>query len=117
MAAVLLMSIAPTVSRLLLSVVSPHQPILMELCTTAGLKLIDVSSPNPNEESGTPAHATTDNACGYCVLATPLPLLLLVIAILASWPPVGRHLCRYQVFLPSPRNMRGIGSQGPPLAL
>lgn len=117
LAAVLLMSIAPTASRVLTAGDSARQPILMELCTSAGLKLIDISSFIGTEEPATATHDAADAACGYCLLATPLPLLLLMLVVLLFRQVAATHVRRDPPPLRTPRNRRGIGSQGPPHAL
>lgn len=115
--AVLLMSVAPAVSRVLAAGDAARAPILMELCTSAGLKLIDVSSFIGADEPATPAHSAVDAACGYCLLATPLPLLLLLVLALVFGLAAGPLFRPYTAVMPRPRNPRGLGSQGPPLVL
>lgn len=115
--AMLLMSIAPVVSRLLAANGSAHEPVLMEICTSSGLKLIDVSPFIGTEAPEMSAHGAIDTACGYCLLATPLPLLLLALLILTYREAEKPRFRGYDPFLGSHRNRRGIGSRGPPLAL
>jgi hypothetical protein len=114
--AVLLMSAMPMVSRVL-ATTAQAGPILMEMCTTAGRQLIDVSPFIPAAEQSVQPPTVMSDACGYCMLATPLPLVLLVLGLLGlvpTRPPVVRY---YRLFLPLPRNLRGLGSQAPPRAL
>ncbi|NLW96683.1 MAG: DUF2946 family protein, partial [Xanthomonadaceae bacterium] len=81
--AALLAALAPTVSRTLAATAAKGTPILMEMCTMAGIQLIDVS-PFLGASDGDPAPspppaAPMAPACDYCVLATPL---LVVLALL-----------------------------------
>jgi hypothetical protein len=115
--AVLLSIVAPTASRVIAATASKAAPILMELCTTAGRQMLDVSPFIALEETPAQPSMETVDACGYCVLATPLPLVLLLFCLLALLPvrpPVVRY---YLALLRSSRNTRGLGSQAPPLAL
>ncbi|WP_442683735.1 DUF2946 domain-containing protein [Stenotrophomonas sp. JC08] len=114
--AVLLTVVAPTVSRVLMTTVSKTSPILMEMCSTVGLKTIDVSALIGSEESVRPM-MVMDDACGYCVLATPLPLVLALLVALLLRPPQAPALHFFSLRLRTPRNMRGLGSQAPPRAL
>lgn len=115
--AVLLLVFAPSVSRVL----AADSPQLLagwsELCTTMGLKAVatpDSSSaaagdPSPSMPGG--------DYCDYCPMAAPLPLLALLLALL--WPVLSREPVRPPA---APRlrtlaNLRGLGGQGPPLAL
>lgn len=117
LAAALLLAITPTISRVLAASDFAHQPILMELCTSAGMEQIDISSFIGAEEPATAAHGATDAACGYCLLATPLPLLLLALVVML-FPKAGRlRVQRAAPCLCVSRNRRGLGSQGPPFAL
>lgn len=115
--AALLMAIAPTVSRVLTATGAAHVPILMELCTSRGLKMVDVAPYIATEAPVATTHEASDTACGYCLLVTPLPLLLLAmlgLCIVRAAAPPSRLAT---LVLPRPRNHRGLGSQGPPLAL
>lgn len=114
--AVLLAVAAPTISRTLVATGAKVAPILMEMCTTAGNQLVDVSPFIAGEEPARPMTAM-DEACGYCVLATPLPLVLLLLCLLGLRPPRVSTFGLYTALLRSPRNTRGLGAQAPPLAL
>lgn len=111
LAAVVLSVAMPTASRFM-AAASTAAPLLMEMCTAAGRQVMDVSAFAPTEQ---PPPAMADmSACGYCVLATPLPLVLLLaglLVLLRPQPPVVR---RYLRRLRSPRNVRGLGAQAPP---
>lgn len=115
--AVLLTVAAPTISRALVATGAKVAPILMEMCTIAGTKLVDVSPYIAGEDPVRPMTSVMDDACGYCVLATPLPLVLLLLCLLGLRPPRTSTFRLYTALLPSPRNTRGLGSQAPPLAL
>jgi hypothetical protein len=115
-AAVLLTAAAPTVSRVL-SAAMRAAPVLMEICSSGGLKLVDVSP--FLGETGEPAApaAAMDAHCGYCVLGTPLPVVLALLAGLLPWPAAAPAGTRYARAWQSLRNTRGLGSQAPPFAL
>ncbi len=114
--AVLLTVAAPTVSRVLAATVAKTAPVLMEMCTVAGLKVIDVS-PYVGGGEAAPPMAAMGDACGYCVLATPPLLALVLLCLLALRPPQAPLRGLYRARQRSVRNARGLGSQGPPLAL
>ena len=113
--AALLALAVPTASRVVATLVPKLAPVLMEMCTTAGREVIDVAPFIATEEPVRPAMSMTE-ACGYCVLATPLPLVLLLFCLLSPGPIRSQLAGVYLVFLRSARNMRGLGSQGPPCA-
>lgn len=126
LAAMLLVALAPTVSRTLPASAAPGGAVmrLVELCTTTGMqvRLLPAQPTTPaGHDGGQPAgqpdpHAGGD-ACGYCSLTVPPPvLLLLACALLALLPaaPAFRVRC---VLPRSLRNLRGLGAQAPPLAL
>lgn len=114
--AALLALAMPTASRVIATLVPAVAPVLMEMCTTGGREVVDVSPFIADEAPARPEMSMTE-ACGYCVLATPLPLVVLLVCLLALWParaPVART---YRVFARPVRNLRGLGAQAPPLAL
>jgi hypothetical protein len=116
--ALLLLALAPAVSRVL--AVGTPQVLAgwSELCTTAGLQLL------PSQASGLPDAATAGHAlsadgayCDYCPLAASLSLLGLFLAFLLLAPPRGQSPTMTRPRLRVPANLRGLGGQGPPLAL
>lgn len=118
LAAMLLAALMPTVSRVLAASAPRGAPVLMEMCTVAGTKLIDVSS-FLGVDDAEPAPATTAmaDACGYCTLATPPPILLALLFLSLLWTPrAPATRVRTRVLKPL-RNARGLGSQAPPIAL
>lgn len=114
--AALLAVAAPTVSRTLAVVTHGAVPTLVEMCTAAGLKLVDVSPLKGDEQAPTPSKTTMDDACGYCALAAVLPLVLVLLSGLLACPAPISSLRSCFPFLRQPRNMRGLGSQAPPIA-
>ncbi|HRN61764.1 MAG TPA: DUF2946 family protein [Luteimonas sp.] len=117
LAAALLATAMPTVSRALSVLLPQSVPVWMEMCTTAGTQLVDVS-PFLGEQSPPQPQTGAVDACDYCVLATPLPLVLALLAVCLLAP--ASRLPRLRATVPllrSPRNLRGLGSQAPPLAL
>lgn len=116
MFATLLMALAPTISRTLDARSDGTGPVLMEMCTTAGLEVLDVSAFIGDVERPRPSMAM-DDACGYCTLASLLlPILLLLYAAL-SWPAALLRPWRPAPFSRRLRNLRGLGAQAPPVAL
>lgn len=119
MIAALLLALVPTASRIIASVVPTAQPVLMELCTGAGTRVVDVS-PFIAAEAPPPVATTasmTGEACGYCAL---LPLLSTAVPALAAWVPLASRSASSRAVapvLPWPRNRRGLGSQAPPVTL
>lgn len=116
--AALLMAVAPAVSRVVVATASKSVPVLMELCTASGIKMIDVT-PFIGESEAVPPVVPPhmDEACAYCTLATPLPLVLLLLFALLLAPATSLP-ARFSPFSPRPRrNLRGLGSQAPPVLL
>ena len=89
----------------------------VSLCTTAGLKVIDVAPFVGGEEPPAQPRTAMDDLCGYCVLATPLPVVLALLFALLLCLPQTPAFHFYSLLLKAPRNMRGLGSQAPPIAL
>jgi hypothetical protein len=126
LAAMLLMALAPTISRSLATLPDANGAVLraLQMCTSAGLqtRLIapllgsDAAGFGGDEHPAPHPHEPGD-ACGYCSLVTPLPLLLLLLCGLLALPPIA-PLFRRRTHAPrTPRNLRGLGAQGPPLTL
>lgn len=114
--AVLLALAAPTVGRVLSAAAMRGAPVLMEICTSGGLKLVDVSPfLGDTGEPAMPASAM-DAHCGYCVLGTPLPVVLALLVGLLLWPTAAPAATHYARTWQSLRNTRGLGSQAPPMA-
>lgn len=126
LAAMLLMALAPTISRSLATLPDANGAVLraLQMCTTAGLqtRLIapllgsDVAGFAGDEHPAPHPHEPGD-ACGYCSLVTPLPLLLLLLCGLLALPPVAPPFRHRIVARRTLRNLRGLGAQGPPLSL
>jgi hypothetical protein len=117
--AALLAALAPTVSRTLAATAAKGTPILMEMCTMAGIQLIDVS-PFLGASDGDPAPspppaAPMAPACDYCVLATPLLVVLALLLAALAWRPAPPADRRYALAQRPLRNLRGLGSQAPPV--
>ena len=114
--AVLLSALAPTLSRVVAAGAAKGAPILMEMCTVAGIKLIDVSpfigAADAEPERPSPPMAP---ACDYCVLATPLLVVLALLLALLAWTPAPLAGRSYRLAPRPLRNLRGLGSQAPPV--
>ena len=126
LAAMLLMALAPTISRTLASGADPNGPVLrvLQMCTTAGLQVQSIASFLDGDVAGfggdehpAPHPHEPGDACGYCSLASPLPLLLLLLCGLLALPPVAPFFRRRTHAQRMLRNLRGLGAQGPPLTL
>jgi hypothetical protein len=113
--AVLLLALAPAVSRVLASGTPQVLAGWSELCTSMGLK------PVASGARSVPGHVAMPDGgdyCDYCPLAASLPLLALFLAFLLPWPPrAGRVAAAAAPRLRLPANFRGLGGQGPPLAI
>jgi hypothetical protein len=115
--AVLLMAFAPTISRVLAGGATQVLGGWTELCTTQGLKWVDTGAQSDAEKSPAPAPTPMGSDCAYCPLAASLSLVLLFFFLV--YPPLtgGRSAPLHR---PPPRaivNLRGLGSQGPPVLL
>lgn len=126
LAAMLLMALAPTISRTLAGADDGSGAMLraLQMCTTSGLQtrliaplLGDDAVGFGGDDHPAPHPHESGDACGYCSLVTPLPLLLLLICGLLALQPVA-PLFRRRTHAPLMlRNLRGLGAQGPPLPL
>jgi hypothetical protein len=95
---------------------------LVELCTASGMQTrLLPAMPSALGERGGGHPGQPDphpgDACGYCALAVPPPLVLLSARlpwVTAAVAPVFR---RYTPASRSLRNLRGLGAQAPPLPL
>jgi hypothetical protein len=116
LAAVLLLALAPTVSRWVESSGQRLPGALLAMCTSGGMSLVKPASPwADGQGEQAPAGAAADEYCPHCpLLAKVTPLLLAIIALplLRAEPPrVDADLPRYvAAFLP-----RGLGARGPPI--
>ncbi len=115
--AVLLMAFAPAISRWVRSDSVELLPGLTELCTTAGLKYVDVSVQGDAAKSPASEHFDMGMDCAYCPLLAATALLLLSLALLS--PQALANLIPHAP--PRPSGSSGffpeLGSRGPPLAL
>lgn len=117
--AVLLLALAPSVSRVLASATPQVLAGWSELCTSMGLKtlpsearsLLDIDSP------AAPAMPASGMYCDYCPLAASLSLLVLFLTILLPAPPRATGSAWTWPRTRSSVNFRGLGSQGPPVLL
>ena len=116
LAAALLIAAAPTVSRTLVETASSDAPSWVEMCTVGGLKVIDIASFSGEESSPTAPQHPMGEACGYCVLVTSVPMLLLLLVVLLLSPTAPTRLPKVASALRRVRNYRGLGSQAPPFA-
>ena len=116
--AVLLLALAPSLSRVL---AGGHSPVLVggsELCTATGLKWLAIGTP-ASDPSGSPMPAMPgdDDHCDYCPLAASMPLLGLLLALRLPILPHAPAPAWIAPRLRRPANLRGLGSRGPPLPL
>ena len=116
LAAILLMAIAPTMSRWLESGTQRLPDAFAAMCTTSGMSWLQPPSLlQTGEEVPAPAGPMQDEYCGYCPLvASVMPLLLAVILLL----PMSPSLRLPQGHAPPIRGitlLRGLGARGPPI--
>jgi hypothetical protein len=114
---VLLMALAPVMSRWMAGNSTQWLSGLVELCTTDGLKLVDLSAFNSDGDATLPGtgHSGMEADCAYCPLLAGTALLLLVLA--ALFPRALVRLVPVAAPLSSPPSslFPGLGSRGPPL--
>lgn len=118
LAAVLLVSAMPTVSRWLESRAPELQATVLAMCTMDGLAMKPASLLIDAGKAPAPAGAMPDDYCAYCpLLAALAPLVLAALAILL--PALPRALLPAWVppALPVPPLLRGLGARGPPIPL
>ncbi len=88
------------------------------MCTSSGMSWLKSGDLlDTGQETPAPAGTMPDEYCGYCpLLASVLPLLLVVILLLAALP--SRRLPDGHA-PPSRRQsrLRGLGARGPPILL
>ena len=117
--AVLLMAFAPVVSRWTKGdTLQQLMPGLTEICTTVGLKSVDVSAwLGDISKVPAPDHSGMGADCAYCTLLDGTALLLLTLALL--FPRALANLVHASLPLSfrSSSVFPGLGSRGPPLAL
>ncbi len=116
--AVVLMALAPAVSRWVKSDSLQLLPGLTEICTTSGLKSLDVSGWGGDKAKiPAPDHFGMGADCAYCPLLAGAALLLLTFALL--FPQVLANLVPAfsSLSFSSSSVFPGLGSRGPPLAL
>lgn len=114
--AVLLVALAPAVSRWVASGQMQLLPGLTELCTVEGLRQVLVPG-SADADVPAPHHSGMQEDCAYCPLLAGVALLLLVLTWLA--PRARADLVPHARSLPSGLALffPGLGSRGPPLAL
>lgn len=114
--AVLLMALAPAMSRWMAGNSTQLLPGLVELCTVDGLKLVDVSGLG-GDAAKLPGsgHFGMDADCAYCTLLAGTAILLLMLA--ALFPrPLAKLVPAASPGPSRPSSLfPGLGSRGPPL--
>jgi len=115
--AVLLMAFAPAISRVLAAGATQVLEGWTELCTTQGLKWVDTGAQPDAEKSPAPVPMLMGSDCAYCPLAASLSLVLLFFFLV--FPPLtgGRITPLHRPPSRTDINLRGLGSQGPPVLL
>lgn len=117
LAAILLVSVMPTVSRWLESRAPDAAATVLAMCTMDGLAMKPASLLDDAGKAPAPAGTMPDAYCAYCPLLSALAPLLLALAILL--PPVRRALLPAWTppALPVAPLLRGLGARGPPRPL
>ena len=119
LAAILLVSLMPTVSRWLESNAQRLPDMVLAMCTSDGMAWTKPSlladggaTPAPMPAGGMP-----DAYCGYCPLLSALVPVLLALALFL--PSLRRRLLPARVFSTphAPPLLRGLGARGPPILL
>jgi hypothetical protein len=113
--AVLLVALAPSVSRVLASGATQVLAGWNELCTTQGLKWVDTAASSPIKKSPQPGGMPMDGDCAYCPLAASLPLVLLFLCLMFPRIAAGSGLSVAEPRRRATNNLRGLGGQGPPI--
>lgn len=120
LAAILLVSLMPTVSRWLESGAQRLPAVVLAMCTGEGLAWAKPHSVLPDTgqtPAPVPAGSMPDEYCGYCLLLASLaPVLLALVMFL---PPLQRSLLSTRA-PPAARAvplLRGLGARGPPIPL
>lgn len=117
LAAMLLAVAAPAVSWVLSAAGWQAAPVLLEMCTTSGLRLIALHMRQGEPQDPPPApQPSMDDACGYCTLPPPVPR-----ATAAAIAPPGWHASFAVAAHAAPpvrtwRNRHGLGARAPPLS-
>lgn len=114
--AVLLLALAPSVSRVLASGTTQVLAGWSELCTSMGLKTLP-SEARSLSDMPAPGMPAGGDYCDYCPLAASLSLLILFLAFLLPMPPKAVSPTWTVPRLRIPANLRGLGGQGPPALL
>lgn len=117
LAAILLVSAMPTVSRWLESSAQRLPDVVLAMCSVDGLVMKPASLLDDAGKAPAPAGAMPDAYCAYCPLLASLTPVLLALAILL--PPLRRALlpARSSPVVPAPPLLRGLGARGPPILL
>lgn len=116
--AVLLLALAPSVTRLINGAGAQVLAGWTELCTATGLKWVDTADTSPVKKAPLAGGGMTMGAdCDYCRLADVLPLLLLAICLSVPLLSSARFIPKPAPRRRTPTNLRGLGGQGPPLYL
>lgn len=120
--AMLLLALLPTAGRLLQPVAQDMPSGLGAICTTAGLKYVDLAlfgatNPQHGDAHDRSAHGHDGFNCDYCPLLASLVVVVLWLALVGLRAatralPSQWRACVPQWFLPY-----GLGSRGPPLVL
>lgn len=113
LAAILLVSAMPTISRWLESSAQRLPDVVLAMCSMDGL----VMKPASLLDDAGPTGAMPDAYCAYCPLLASLTPVLLALAILL--PPLLRALlpARSSPVVLAPPLLRGLGARGPPILL
>lgn len=117
LAAILLVSAMPTISRWLESSAQRLPDVVLAMCSVDGLVMKPASLLDDAGKAPAPAGAMPDAYCAYCPLLASLTPVLLALAILL--PPLRRALlpARSSPVVPAPPLLRGLGARGPPILL
>lgn len=115
--AILLVALAPSVSRWLESGSPRYLDALAAMCTTDGLSWLDALHPDDTGKQPLPAGAMGGDYCAYCPLLASVTTVLLALTFLLPLPgrsiaPEGRAPPAHPAAL-----LLGLGARGPPCLL
>lgn len=123
LSAMLLLVALPSTGRLATGTDDDQQAAWGQICTTTGLKLVQIAAsdgapldPEPLQP-GAPHGSLPGEECAYCPVLSGIALLLPQALVVAHWAEPRTYIhWRFR----SPRtfsNPTGLGSRGPPVAL
>ena len=116
LAAMLLLCLLPTVNRLLASHEATSGSVWTQICTMAGLKLVQLPFDDVDPATPQPTGGDQPVDCPYCPLLQAIAAFMLWL-VFAYLQPLARIIPAPRVLLRLGGHPTGLGSRGPPIAL